>query len=59
MKKLLKRIYDWLLRIPPQYDHYRIKARIKIGRKTFKVRARDYKEFLHILAKHPEAKKEV
>jgi hypothetical protein len=47
IRRLFRRLYHWLTKVK-QYDEFRVKARIKVGRKRFKIRAKNYTEFLDI-----------
>jgi len=55
----LRKFYNWLVRTPAPYEQYRVKAIIKMGKKKFKVRAKDYAEFVKIITNAKEGRKDV
>lgn len=53
----MKSLYNWVLRTPLPYEQYRVKAIIKVGKTKFKVKARDYEEFVKIIINAKEGRK--
>lgn len=53
----LKRFYNWLFRIQAPYQQYRVKAIIKVGKTKFKVKAKDYEEFVKIIVNAKEGRR--
>lgn len=53
----MKALYGWIRRTPIQYEQYRVKAIIKVGKTRFKVKARDYEEFVKIICNAKEGRK--
>jgi len=52
----MRKFYNWLVRTPA-YEQYRVKAIIKVGKTKFKVKAKNYEEFVKIITNAKEGRK--